>query len=62
MASPPREMVMIAGTIARKRVISLRNIGEMVQLVNPSITIWPVSVPVRVALRPLASRATPNSA
>lgn len=54
-------MATTAGTMARSRVIILRTKGEMVQEVKPSITIWPVSVPVSVEFCPLASRATPNS-
>jgi hypothetical protein len=42
-------------------VAVLLTTGEMWKVVKPSMTIWPVSVPVRVAFCADASRATANS-
>ena len=51
----------MAGTIAISRVTSLRSQGRSRMLRNPSITIWPASVPVSVAFCPESRRAAANS-
>lgn len=51
-------MQMITGMMASMRVISRRiQTGSFIWM-KPSMTIWPVSVPVMVAFCPDASRAT----
>ena len=52
---------MTAGMMAISRVISRRSHGRRRRLMNPSITIWPASVPVSVAFWPEQSSATANS-
>ena len=52
---------MSAGMIAISRVIRRRSHGRSRMLRNPSITIWPASVPVSVAFCPENSSATANS-
>ena len=47
--------------MAMSRVISRRSHGRSRMLRNPSITIWPASVPVSVAFCPENSSATANS-
>jgi hypothetical protein len=51
---------MTAGTMAMSRVISRRSQGRIRMLRNPSITIWPASVPVNVEFCPEASSARAN--
>ena len=52
---------MTAGTTATSRVTSRRSQGFSRRFRNPSITIWPASVPVSVLACPLARSATANS-
>ena len=59
--SPYIATTMIAGTMAMRRVMSRRSHGRRRMLMNPSITIWPASVPVSVAFWPEQSSATANS-
>jgi hypothetical protein len=54
-------MTMTAGTMAMRRVTRRRSHGRMRRLMNPSITIWPASVPVSVAFWPEHSSATANN-
>src|ERR1041385_717024 len=60
--SPKKIAVAAAGTIAMSRVMRRRNQGRMRILRNPSITIWPASVPVSVEFCPDASSANANTA
>ena len=59
--SPKKIAVRAAGTIAMSRVMSRRSQGRMRRSRNPSITIWPASVPVSVEFWPEASRASANT-
>ena len=47
--------------MAMARVISRRSQGRMRMLRNPSMTIWPASVPVSVEFWPDASSASANT-
>ena len=49
-ASPFQEMTITAGMIAIRRVVRRRRTGRILNLINPSITICPASVPVKVEL------------
>src|SRR5205085_2896273 len=60
--SPEIIVTMTAGMIAIRRVIRRRNHGRIRRFRNPSITIWPASVPVRVEFCPEASSANANTA
>ena len=56
--APYRMATIAAGTIAIPRVIRRRSHGRSRMWRNPSITIWPASVPVSVEFCPDASRAS----
>src|SRR5579864_1074894 len=60
--SPYAYTTAMAGMIATRRVISRRSHGRIRRLMNPSMTIWPASVPVSVAFCPEQRRATAKSA
>ena len=59
--SPYSAVTMTAGMIAMSRVMSRRSQAGSRMSRNPSITIWPASVPVMVEFWPEASSATANS-
>ncbi len=52
---------MIAGMMAMSRVIRRRSHGRSRRLMNPSMTIWPASVPVSVAFGSEKSSARANT-
>src|SRR5712671_724336 len=59
--SPYMIATIAAGTIAIARVMSRRSHGRIRRLRNPSITIWPASVPVSVEFCPEARSASANT-
>ena len=56
--SPATAITSTAGMMARARVTRRRSHGRSRMFTNPSITIWPASVPVIVELWPAQMRAT----
>src|SRR5512134_3057117 len=60
--APKKIAVSAAGTMATARVISRRSQGRSRILRNPSITIWPASVPVSVEFCPEARSARAKTA